>query len=59
MATSLTTTVGESGIPIAELYRMAVERYERLAEFGLSDDPQIEPINGLLGREDDEQASAR
>jgi len=40
--------IGVKGITLDELYRMTVDRYERLAESGVLDDPQIELINGLL-----------
>jgi hypothetical protein len=49
-AASLTTTLAETGISIAALSRMTVERYERLAECDLMKDSQIGLINGLLVR---------
>ena len=51
MATGFVTSEGVNGIPPDELYRMTVDRYERLAESGVLDDPQVELINGLLVRE--------
>jgi len=48
MATGFVTSEGVNGIPPDELYRMTVDRYERLAESGVLDDPQVELINGLL-----------
>jgi Uma2 family endonuclease len=48
MATGVVTGAGVSGIPFDELHRMTVDEYERMAESGVLDDPQIELINGLL-----------
>ena len=48
MATGVVTGAGVSGIPFDELHRMTVDEYERMAESGVLDDPQVELINGLL-----------
>jgi Uma2 family endonuclease len=48
MATGVVTGEGVHGIPFDELHRMTVNEYERLAESGILDDPQVELINGLL-----------
>ncbi len=48
MATGVVTGEGVHGIPIDDLHRMTVNEYERLAESGILDDPQVELINGLL-----------
>jgi Uma2 family endonuclease len=48
MATGVVTGEGLNGIPFDELHRMTVNEYERLAESGVLDDPQVELINGLL-----------
>ncbi|MGO9600450.1 MAG: Uma2 family endonuclease [Isosphaeraceae bacterium] len=50
MATDFLTVDGQGGIQLDELYRMTVDRYERLAEIELLDDPQVELIGGLLVR---------
>jgi len=50
MATDFLTVDGQGGIQLDELYRMTVDRYERLAEIGVLDDPQVELIGGLLVR---------
>jgi len=48
MATGVVTGKGVQGIPFEELHRMTVNEYERLADSGILDDPQVELINGLL-----------
>ncbi len=48
MATGVVTGAGVSGIFFDELHRMTVDEYERLADSGVLDDPQVELINGLL-----------
>ncbi len=48
MATGVVTGKGVQGIPFEELHRMTVNEYERLADSGIFDDPQVELINGLL-----------
>ncbi len=48
MAAGVVTGEGLNGIPFDELQRMTVDEYERLAESGVLDDPQVELINGLL-----------
>jgi Uma2 family endonuclease len=50
VATDFLTGDGLGGVQLDELYRMTVDRYERLAEIGLLDDPQVELIGGLLVR---------
>ena len=50
MTTDFLTSEGQGGIQLDELYRMTVDRYERLAEIGVLDDPQVELIGGLLVR---------
>jgi len=50
MAADFLTVDGQGGIQLDELYRMTVDRYERLAEIGVLDDPQVELIGGLLAR---------
>ena len=51
MATGVVTGKGVHGIRFEELHRMTVNEYERLADSGILDDPQVELINGLLVRE--------
>ena len=48
MATGVVTGEGVHGIPFDEIHRMTVNEYERLADSGILDDPQVELINGLL-----------
>ncbi len=48
MAAGVVTGEGLNGISFDELQRITVDEYERLAESGVLDDPQVELINGLL-----------
>jgi Uma2 family endonuclease len=48
MAVGVVTGKGVQGVPFEELHRMTVNEYERLADSGILDDPQVELINGLL-----------
>ncbi len=48
MATGVVTGKGVQGVRFEELHRMTVNEYERLADSGILDDPQVELINGLM-----------